>query len=131
MASSLRLQQGLLWHASDALLEGSFGPFVSAGSSRWTAFGNVEGKLVIAAFVRPDEQGSDPKRGGPARALEVQDGSSIDERIAQGKPRTVPLLAAKVRLVGVARIMCVEAVGQNGGLRFVGKAVIVKGVCEM
>ena len=77
---------------------------------------DVEGKLVIATFVRPDEHGSHPKRGGLTGALEVKDGSSIDKGIAQGKARAVPTLAAKIGLVRVAGIVGVEAVGQNGGL---------------
>src|SRR5271157_3547183 len=79
-------------------------------------FGDVEGKFVVATFVRPDQGGSHPKRGGLARTLEMQDGSSIDERVAHGEPRTVPPLATKVRRVRVARIVSVETVGQSGGL---------------
>ena len=62
-------------------------------------FGDVEVKLVITALMRSDQQGPDPKRGRLARTLEVQDRSPLDKGITQRKPRTVPSLAAKIRLV--------------------------------
>ena len=79
-------------------------------------FGDVEVKLVITALMRSDEQGADPERGRLPRTLEVQDRSPFHKRITQRKPRTVPSLATKIRLVGIARVIGVEAVGKDSGL---------------
>ena len=96
-------------HEGDSLL------FVG-GRQLLDRLGNVDNKLVIAALMRPNEHRPDPYRGGLARALKVQQGASTGERIADSEPRPVPPLAAKVRLVGVARIVRIHAMRQISGL---------------
>lgn len=78
-------------------------------------FGDVEVKLVITALVNSDEHGPDPQRGRLTRPLEVQNRSPFGKGITQCKLGTVPPLAAKIRIVGVARVVGVEAVGKDGG----------------
>lgn len=79
-------------------------------------FGNVEVKFVVAAFMRSDQKGADPEGGRLTRTLEVQDRSPLGIGITHIKPRSVPSLSTKIRLVGVARVAGVEAMGKNGGL---------------
>lgn len=78
--------------------------------------GNVEVKLVVPALMRSHERGPDPKRGCLTGTLKVQDRSTFDKGISQREPRAVPSLSTKIWLVGIARIIRIEAVGKNGGL---------------
>jgi hypothetical protein len=50
--------------------------------------------------------------------VEVQDGAPTGKGVAHGKACTVPALTAKIRLVRIAGIVPVEAVGQDSGLPF-------------
>ena len=80
---------------------------------------DVKDELVVATLVGSDEVRADPKGGGLAGALKMQDGSAIGEWIGNFEMGAVPALAAEVRLVGVACVGGVEAVRQSGRLPLV------------
>jgi hypothetical protein len=77
---------------------------------------DIEGELIVAAFVGANQGGSHPELGRLPGSLKVEDGSAIGKGVVDGDVRAVPPLATEIGLVRIACVVVVEAVRERGGL---------------
>lgn len=72
---------------------------------------NVERELVVSSDVTANADRSNPHRGGLASALKMEQGSSLREGVLDWDLDAVPPGATIIRLVRIACVHGVEAMG--------------------